>query len=116
MRIILLLFSIRLYLTDCIVFTISETLPKEVFSGERKMFILNKNLVHLINGIFWNMGFKTETQAGKVVHVIPVARIISIISIIRGLLIMCMISIIRIISVISIISNIRIIHTLYALY
>ena len=49
----------------------------------KKMFMLNKNIVHLIDDIFWNMGFKTETQADKVMHIIPIARIISIISIIR---------------------------------
>ena len=46
----------------------------------KKIFMLNKNIVHLM---FWNMGFKTETQADKVMHIIPIARIISIISIIR---------------------------------
>mmetsp|Transcript_35176 Transcript_35176/g.73671 ORF Transcript_35176/g.73671 Transcript_35176/m.73671 type:complete len:98 (+) Transcript_35176:305-598(+) len=30
------------------------------------MFFLNKNIVHLIDNIFWNMGFKTETRAEKV--------------------------------------------------
>mmetsp|Transcript_42169 Transcript_42169/g.88148 ORF Transcript_42169/g.88148 Transcript_42169/m.88148 type:complete len:130 (-) Transcript_42169:85-474(-) len=32
----------------------------------KKVFVLNKNIVHLIDDIFWNMGFKTETQADKV--------------------------------------------------
>ena len=45
--------------------------------------MLNKNIVPLIDDIFWNMGFKTETQASKIMHVIPIARLISIISIIR---------------------------------
>ena len=54
--------------------------------------MLNKNIVHLIDDIFWNMGFKTETQADKVMHIIS---IISIISIMR---IICIISIIRIIA------------------
>ena len=49
----------------------------------KKIFMLNKNIVHLIDDIFWNMGFRTETQADKVMHIIPIARIISIISIIR---------------------------------
>mmetsp|Transcript_42171 Transcript_42171/g.88152 ORF Transcript_42171/g.88152 Transcript_42171/m.88152 type:complete len:85 (-) Transcript_42171:234-488(-) len=31
----------------------------------KKVFVLNKNIVHLIDDIFWNMGFKTETQADK---------------------------------------------------
>ena len=47
----------------------------------KKVFVLNKNIVHLIDDIFWNMGFKTETQADKVMHIIPIALIISIISI-----------------------------------
>ena len=51
----------------------------------KKVFVLNKNIVHLINDIFWNMGFKMETQADKVIHIIPIVRIISIISIIRDI-------------------------------
>ena len=31
----------------------------------KKIPLLNKNFVHFINNIFWNMGFKTETQAEK---------------------------------------------------
>ena len=54
-----------------------------------KIFMLNKNIVHLIDDIFWNMGFKTETRADKVIHIIPIIRvsviilIISIISIVH---------------------------------
>jgi hypothetical protein len=48
----------------------------------RKVFMLNKNIVHLIDDIFWNMGFKTETQADKVMHIISIIRIISIMCII----------------------------------
>ncbi len=62
----------------------------------RKVFMLNKNIVHLIDDISWNMGFKTETQADKVMHIISIIRIISIMRII------CIISIMRIISIISI--------------
>jgi hypothetical protein len=54
----------------------------------KKMFMLNQNIVHLIDDIFWNMGFKTETQADKVMHIISIKRIISIILIIRIILIM----------------------------
>ncbi len=36
----------------------------------KKIFILNKSIVHLINDIFWHMGFKTETQAEKVILII----------------------------------------------
>ncbi len=45
--------------------------------------MLNKNIVHLIDDIFWNMGFKTETHADKVMHIIPIISIISLISIMR---------------------------------
>ena len=59
--------------------------------------MLNKNIVHLINDIFWNMLFKGETQAGKVMHVIPIACLISIISIIHDIPIAHIMSIISII-------------------
>jgi hypothetical protein len=49
--------------------------------------MLNKNIVHLIDDIFWNMGFKTETQADKVMPIISILSIISIISIISLILI-----------------------------
>ena len=48
----------------------------------KQVFMLNKNIVHLIDEIFWNMGFKTETQADKVMHIISIIRIISIMCII----------------------------------
>ena len=35
----------------------------------KKISILNKNLVHLIDNIFWTMGFKTKKQAKKVVPI-----------------------------------------------
>ncbi len=40
----------------------------------KKMYLVNKNIVNLIDDIFWNMGFKTETDAEKVI-----IRIISLI-------------------------------------
>ncbi len=43
------------------------------------MFILNKNIVHLIDDIFWNMGFKTETQAEKVIICINFIMLIMLI-------------------------------------
>ncbi len=36
----------------------------------KKIFRLNKKIVHLIDDIFWHMGFKTETQAEKVILII----------------------------------------------
>ena len=44
--------------------------------------MLNKNIVHLIDDIYWNMGFKAETQADKVMPIIRVVYIIRIISIV----------------------------------
>ena len=42
----------------------------------KKISILNKKLVNLIDDIFWTMGFKTETQAKKVVPIKDNAPII----------------------------------------
>jgi hypothetical protein len=37
----------------------------------KKMFILNKNIVHLVvDDIFWNGGFKTEKQGNQVVFML----------------------------------------------
>ena len=33
----------------------------------KKMYLVNKNIVHLIDDIFWKMSFKTETEAEKVI-------------------------------------------------
>ena len=49
----------------------------------KKIFMLNQNIVHLIDDIFWNMGFKTETQAEKVQYNMLIIYIISIISVMR---------------------------------
>ena len=38
------------------------------------MYLVNKNIVNLIDDIFWKMAFKTETDAEKVI-----IRIISLI-------------------------------------
>jgi len=43
----------------------------------KQVFMLNKNIVHLIDDIFWNMGFKTETQADKVLQIISIIHIIA---------------------------------------
>jgi hypothetical protein len=40
----------------------------------KKMYLLNRDVVHFIDDIFWKMGFKTETEAEKVI-----TRIITII-------------------------------------
>lgn len=44
----------------------------------KKIFILNKNIVHLIDDIFWHLGFKTETQAEKVIIIIHIILFISL--------------------------------------
>ncbi len=36
----------------------------------RKEYILNKNVVHLIDDIFWNMPFKNPTQADRAITLI----------------------------------------------
>ena len=35
--------------------------------GVKKQYLLNKNIVHLIDDIFWNMGFKTAKRAKQVI-------------------------------------------------
>ena len=44
----------------------------------KKMPILNKNIVHLVDDMFWNMGFKTEKQTEQVISIIHIISIISI--------------------------------------
>jgi hypothetical protein len=62
------------------------------------MPILNKNIVHLVDDMFWNMGFKTEKQTEQVISII---HIISIIYIKVIICIILIISVIRIILIIS---------------
>jgi hypothetical protein len=73
----------------------------------KKMPILNKNIVHLVDDMFWNMGFKTEKQTEMVISVILIILIIRIILIISYY--RCIILIIRIILIKSIIHIILII-------
>jgi hypothetical protein len=54
-----------------------------------KIRLFDKNMIYLIDEIFWNLGFKNKTQAEKVIkciiliiHIISLTRIILIISII----------------------------------
>ncbi len=51
-----------------------------------KISLINKNLNHLVNNIFWDMGFKNDTQAEKVIIIIHNILIISIQSIITFVL------------------------------
>jgi hypothetical protein len=53
----------------------------------RKISVINKELFHMINNIFWNLGFKNETQADKVIIFICIMCIISLIDIIHIILI-----------------------------
>ena len=62
----------------------------------QKISLINKSHFHLIDDIFWNLGFKNETQAKKVIVII---RII-LITYIKG--------IICIILIISIMSQVRV--------
>ncbi len=36
----------------------------------KKNPLFNKNMIHLIDDIFWTLGFKNETQAEKVIEII----------------------------------------------
>ncbi len=58
----------------------------------KQIFILNKNIVHLINNMFWYMGFKTESQAKKVILMINFILIIPFITIITLIRIICIIA------------------------
>lgn len=59
----------------------------------KKIFMLNKNIVHLIDDIFWHMPFKNPTHDETVIMFI-----------IQIILTICIISVIRIMSIIRIIS------------
>ncbi len=60
----------------------------------RKISMINKELFHLIDDIFWNLGFKNETQAEKVINIIHITHIMHIISLISNISIILIISII----------------------
>ena len=50
----------------------------------KKEYILNKNIVHLIEDIFWNMPFKNQTHADRVItFIIFIMLIMSIMVIIN---------------------------------
>jgi hypothetical protein len=42
----------------------------------KKIPLFNKNMIHLIDDIFWNLGFKNETKAKKVIVIIRIILII----------------------------------------
>jgi hypothetical protein len=55
------------------------------------MFLLNKNIVCLIDDIFWNMEFKHETQTEKVILIMFIICIIHVMTIIVIILIILII-------------------------
>ena len=67
----------------------------------KKIPILNRKIVHLIDEMFWNMGFKSETQAEKVISIIHTIPIMTAILLIRIIVVIHIIPIILIISLIS---------------
>ncbi len=58
----------------------------------KKIFILNKNIVHLINDMFWYLGFKTKSQAEKVILIIHFILFIPFITVITLIRIICIIA------------------------
>jgi hypothetical protein len=58
----------------------------------KKIFILNKHIVHLIDEMFWYMGFITESQAEKVILIIHFILFITIITLITLIRIICIIA------------------------
>jgi hypothetical protein len=56
----------------------------------KKIPLFKKNMIYLIDEIFWNLGFKNETQAEKVI--ICIILIIYVISFIRIILIISIMS------------------------
>ena len=51
----------------------------------KKMHVLNKGIVHMIDDIFWNCGFRTESQGEQVlfIDIIVLFDIIAIIVLIE---------------------------------
>jgi hypothetical protein len=58
----------------------------------KKIFLLSKNIVHLIDNMFWYMGFKTESQAEKVILIIHFILFTTIITLITLIRIICIIA------------------------
>ncbi len=62
----------------------------------KKISLINKSLIHLIDDIFWDLGFKNETQAEKVIVIIRIILITYIIRIICIILIISIMSQVRV--------------------
>ncbi len=65
----------------CSVFDIFRLSPKDLFT--KKTILVNKSIVHLVDDIFWNCGFKTESHVEQeIIDSIVVIYIIAIIALI----------------------------------
>jgi hypothetical protein len=62
----------------------------------KKIPLINKNLIHLIDDIFWNLGFKNAEKAEKVIAIIRIILIIDVIFLIRIILIILIMSQVRV--------------------
>ena len=62
----------------------------------KKIALINKNLFHLIDDIFWTVGFKTTEKAKKVIVIMCIILIIYVISFIHIILIISIMSQVRI--------------------
>ena len=62
----------------------------------KKIPLINKNLIHLIDDIFWNLGFKNAEKAEKVIAIIRIILIIDVIFLIRIILIISIMSQVRV--------------------
>ncbi len=64
-----------MYLTSCLFrgrYSAKGTVVK-------KIALINKNLFHLIDDIFWTLGFKTAEKAEKVIVIVRIILIIFVI-------------------------------------
>ena len=57
----------------------------------KKEYLLNKNIVHLIDDIVWHMSFKNPTHADRVIMLIMLIMLI-----VRNILIICIMVIMRV--------------------
>jgi hypothetical protein len=80
----------------------------------KKEYLVNKNIVHLIDDIFWHMPIKNPTHADRVIMlIIFIIHIMTIILILRIMVIMFIIHIMTIILIIRIVVIIRIMVIIY---
>jgi hypothetical protein len=62
----------------------------------KKISLINKSLIHLIDDVFWNLGFKNEIQAEKVIVIIRIILITYMMHIICFILIIFIMSLVRV--------------------